>query len=60
MVDAMTLCFNANVLPEIGWISLVEISTPQLRAKTTSVAVTIQYLTGILFVSDLQFSHQVF
>jgi hypothetical protein len=29
----------------------VETSSPRLRAKTTSVAVTIQYLTGILFVS---------
>jgi Na+/melibiose symporter-like transporter len=34
-----------------GWISQVEISSPSLRDKTTSFAVTIQYLTGILFVS---------
>ncbi|KAF2021571.1 general substrate transporter [Aaosphaeria arxii CBS 175.79] len=39
----------ANTLAPIGWISLVEMSSPRLRAKTTSVAVTIQYLTGILF-----------
>ncbi|KAM5341255.1 hypothetical protein ACJ41O_015364 [Fusarium nematophilum] len=39
----------ANSLAPIGWISLVELSTPSLRAKTTSIAVTIQYLTGILF-----------
>ncbi|KAL2849592.1 general substrate transporter [Aspergillus pseudoustus] len=39
----------ANSLAPIGWISLVEISSPSLRAKTTSFAVTIQYLTGILF-----------
>ncbi|KAH7114282.1 general substrate transporter [Dendryphion nanum] len=39
----------ANTLAPIGWISLVETSSPRLRAKTTSVAVTIQYLTGILF-----------
>ncbi|KAK7224294.1 hypothetical protein V2G26_012297 [Clonostachys chloroleuca] len=39
----------ANSLAPIGWISLVEISSPQLRAKTTSLAVTIQYLTGIIF-----------
>ncbi|KAF5006850.1 hypothetical protein FDECE_6797 [Fusarium decemcellulare] len=39
----------ANSLAPIGWISLVEISSPSLRAKTTSIAVTIQYLTGILF-----------
>ncbi|OAL57382.1 general substrate transporter [Pyrenochaeta sp. DS3sAY3a] len=39
----------ANSLAPIGWISLVETSSPRLRAKTTSVAVTVQYLTGILF-----------
>ncbi|KAH7258754.1 hypothetical protein MRS44_009735 [Fusarium solani] len=39
----------ANSLAPIGWISLVEISSPSLRAKTTSIAVTIQYMTGILF-----------
>ncbi|KAJ4024661.1 hypothetical protein NW752_003221 [Fusarium irregulare] len=39
----------ANTLAPIGWISLVEISSPSLRAKTTSIAVTIQYATGILF-----------
>ncbi|KAM0335047.1 hypothetical protein ACHAQA_000081 [Verticillium albo-atrum] len=39
----------ANTLAPIGWVSLVEISTPVLRAKTTSVAVTIQYLSGVLF-----------
>ncbi|KAH7143442.1 general substrate transporter [Dactylonectria macrodidyma] len=39
----------ANSLAPIGWISLVEISSSNLRAKTTSIAVTIQYLTGILF-----------
>ncbi|KAH7353178.1 general substrate transporter [Pyrenochaeta sp. MPI-SDFR-AT-0127] len=39
----------ANSLAPIGWISLVETSSPRLRAKTTSVAVTIQYCTGILF-----------
>ncbi|KAH3904725.1 hypothetical protein HBI56_213670 [Parastagonospora nodorum] len=39
----------ANSLAPIGWISLVETSSPELRAKTTSIAVTIQYLTGILF-----------
>lgn len=41
----------ANSLAPIGWLSLVEISSPSVRAKTTSIAVTIQYLTGILFVS---------
>ncbi|KAH8885823.1 general substrate transporter [Thozetella sp. PMI_491] len=39
----------ANSLAPIGWISLVEISSPTVRAKTTSIAVTIQYLSGILF-----------
>ncbi|KXJ89300.1 general substrate transporter [Microdochium bolleyi] len=39
----------ANTLAPIGWLSLVEISSPSVRAKTTSIAVTIQYLTGILF-----------
>ncbi|KAH6695908.1 general substrate transporter [Leptodontidium sp. MPI-SDFR-AT-0119] len=39
----------ANSLAPIGWISLVESSSPQLRAKTTAIAVTIQYCTGILF-----------
>lgn len=34
-----------------GWISLVEVSSPKLRAKTTSLAVTVQYITGIIFVS---------
>ncbi|TLD07945.1 hypothetical protein PspLS_12172 [Pyricularia sp. CBS 133598] len=33
----------------MGWISLVEISSPKLRAKTASLAVMVQYLTGILF-----------
>lgn len=41
----------ANTLAPIGWLSLVEISSPSVRAKTTSIAVTIQYLSGILFVS---------
>ncbi|KAH7039567.1 general substrate transporter [Microdochium trichocladiopsis] len=39
----------ANTLAPIGWLSLVEISSPSVRAKTTSIAVTVQYLTGILF-----------
>ncbi|KAF3040429.1 hypothetical protein E8E11_006422 [Didymella keratinophila] len=39
----------ANSLAPIGWLSLVETSSPRLRAKTTSIAVTIQYLTGISF-----------
>ncbi|KAJ0333721.1 hypothetical protein COL922a_010672 [Colletotrichum nupharicola] len=39
----------ANSLAPIGWISLVEVSSPQLRAKTTSLAVTVQYVTGIIF-----------
>jgi len=39
----------ANSMAPIGWLSLVEISSPSIRAKTTSIAVTIQYLTGILF-----------
>jgi hypothetical protein len=42
----------ANTLAPIGWVSLVEISSPSVRAKTTSLAVTIQYLSGILFVSE--------
>ncbi|KAH7385141.1 general substrate transporter [Cadophora sp. MPI-SDFR-AT-0126] len=39
----------ANSLAPIGWIALVESSSPRLRAKTTAIAVTIQYCTGILF-----------
>ncbi|KAF5501311.1 Alpha-glucosides permease MPH3 [Colletotrichum siamense] len=39
----------ANSLAPIGWISLVEVSSPKLRAKTTSLAVTVQYITGIIF-----------
>ncbi|KAF6788171.1 sugar transporter [Colletotrichum sojae] len=50
----ITLCgiwafLYANSLAPIGWISLVEVSSPQLRAKTTSLAVTVQYITGIIF-----------
>ncbi|KAK2025393.1 MFS general substrate transporter [Colletotrichum zoysiae] len=30
-----------------GWISLVEVPSPKLWAKTTSLAVTVQYITGI-------------
>jgi hypothetical protein len=41
---------DANV--SVGWISLMETSSPELRAKTTSIAVTIQYCTSILFVSS--------
>ncbi|KAG8353791.1 hypothetical protein FVEN_g8176 [Fusarium venenatum] len=39
----------ANTLTPIGWISLVEISSPSLRTTTTLIAVTIPYATGILF-----------
>ncbi|KAF6818846.1 sugar transporter [Colletotrichum plurivorum] len=50
----ITLCgiwafLYANSLAPIGWISLVEVSSPKLRAKTTSLAVTVQYITGIIF-----------
>ncbi|KAF6805037.1 sugar transporter [Colletotrichum musicola] len=50
----ITLCgiwafLYANSLAPIGWISLVEVSSPKLRAKTTSLAVTAQYITGIIF-----------
>ncbi|KAH7073250.1 general substrate transporter [Paraphoma chrysanthemicola] len=50
----------ANSLAPIGWISLVETSSPELRAKTTSIAVTVQYLTGILFsyTTPLMLSNQ--
>lgn len=41
----------ANSLAPIGWISLVECSTPQLRAKTAAFAAVIQACSGILFVS---------
>ncbi|KAH6714816.1 general substrate transporter [Leptodontidium sp. MPI-SDFR-AT-0119] len=39
----------AVTLAPIGWVSLVELSTPMLRAKATSIAAIIQTLTGILF-----------
>ncbi|KAG4429383.1 hypothetical protein IFR05_015140 [Cadophora sp. M221] len=39
----------AVTLAPIGWVSLVEVSTPMLRAKATSIAAIIQTLTGILF-----------
>lgn len=34
----------------LGWTSLVEISSPTLRAKTAAVAMVIQSLSNILFV----------
>lgn len=42
----------ANSLAPIGWISLVECSTPQLRAKTAAFGAVIQACSGVLFVRD--------
>ncbi|KAK5048260.1 hypothetical protein LTR84_005930 [Exophiala bonariae] len=39
----------ANSMAPIGWISLVEVSSPQLRAKTTACAAIIQACTGLIF-----------
>ncbi|KAH7349636.1 general substrate transporter [Plectosphaerella cucumerina] len=39
----------ANSLAPIGWVSLVEVSTPELRAKSTAVAAIIQSCSGVLF-----------
>lgn len=49
----------ANSLAPIGWISLVEVSTPQLRAKTAAFAAVIQACSGLLFVS-LSLLHMAF
>lgn len=38
----------------LGWTSLVEISSPNLRAKTAAVAMVIQSCSNILFVSDIR------
>lgn len=35
----------------IGWISLVEVSSPLFRAKSTAFASIIQSASGVLFVS---------
>ncbi|ROT37977.1 general substrate transporter [Sodiomyces alkalinus F11] len=53
-IGLVTLCcvwafVYANSLAPIGWISLVEVSSPLLRAKTAAVAAIIQSLSGVLF-----------
>ncbi|KAL2752048.1 hypothetical protein ACRALDRAFT_1083634 [Sodiomyces alcalophilus JCM 7366] len=53
-IGLVTLCcvwsfVYANSLAPIGWISLVEVSSPLLRAKTAAVAAVIQSLSGVLF-----------
>ncbi|KAF9874256.1 MFS hexose transporter [Colletotrichum karsti] len=50
----VTLCslwafVYANSLAPIGWTSLVEVSSPLLRAKTTAIAAVIQALSGLVF-----------
>lgn len=53
----ITLCsvwvfiYSLSLAP-IGWISVVELSSPQLRAKTAAIATVIQSLSNIVFVSD--------
>lgn len=52
----ITLCaiwvfiYSLSLAP-IGWTSLVEVSSPRLRAKTAAIATVIQSLSNILFVS---------
>ncbi|KAJ0415216.1 general substrate transporter [Aspergillus carlsbadensis] len=48
-VSALWTFIYALSMAPIGWISLVEISSPHLRAKTTAMAAIIQSCTGILF-----------
>lgn len=38
--------------PRVGWLSVVELSTPILRAKTASLATVFQSCILILFVRD--------
>jgi hypothetical protein len=44
------LVYSLSLAP-IGWTSLVEVSSPRLRAKTAAIATVIQSLSNILFVS---------
>jgi hypothetical protein len=52
----ITLCsvwvfvYSLSLAP-IGWITVVEVSTPALRAKTASIATVINISAGLLFVS---------
>ena len=53
----ITLCsiwvfiYSLSLAP-IGWTSIVEVSSPRLRAKTAAVATIIQSLSNIVFVSQ--------
>jgi len=52
----ITLCslwvfVYALSLAPIGWISIVEVSSPRLRAKTVGVATIIQSSSNIVLVS---------
>lgn len=53
----ITLCsiwvfiYSLSLAP-IGWTSIVEVSSPRLRAKTAAVATIIQSLSNIVFVSS--------
>ncbi len=35
-----------------GWLAIVELSTPMLRAKTAGIAAVLQSLSGVVFVSQ--------
>ncbi|RSH82354.1 uncharacterized protein EHS24_007321 [Apiotrichum porosum] len=53
-IALITLCsvwvlFYSFSLGPIGWMALVEISSPVLRAKTAAMATVIQSCTGVLF-----------
>lgn len=56
----ITLCaiwvfiYSLSLAP-IGWLSIVEVSSPRLRAKTAAVATVLQSLSNIALVCSLLF-----
>lgn len=50
--------FATNTVVILGWTSLVEVSSPALRAKTTACAAIIQALSNLVFVSLTQVDSQ--
>lgn len=49
-VAIWAFAYAISVAP-LGWLSIVELSTPMLRAKTAGIAAVLQSCNGVIFVS---------
>lgn len=58
MCSIWVFAYSISTAP-IGWIALVELSTPALRAQTAGIGAFLQSLSGVLFVSQVTLRYVV-